>query len=264
MIETNTRKAFYAFLDWSEGKSFNEILGCAKSHIDNLTLIWDVDDYNFNEIGCRVRYWDVFTDTSCRVEIKILPNGQLNMVNLDDNISIYDVRHEKSLEELQKDICKLLNTTDEDEILTYWNDCVQNSNDFDEHRLYDFDIENLEEVFENYDSKEVAKMVFNLHNDGFDAHDKYFYITNDYKLQTCNSIWSMINLPMFYDYITEYIKIEKYGKIWDRSLYHEKEKEEILVCRMENGDEIWGNAEKKYLALYLADATKPVYLYINR
>lgn len=265
MTQTNTTKAFYAFLDWSEGKSFNEILGCAKSQIDNLTLIWDVDDYNFNEIGCRVKYWDTFTDTSCRVEIKVFPNGQLNMVNLDEPMIDNNSRlHEKGCEELQKDICKLLNTTDEDEILTYWNDCVQNSNDFNECRLYDFDIANLEEVFEYYTLKEIAEMVFNMHNGGYDAHDKYFYITNDNKLQTCNSIWCMINLPMFCDYITEYIKIEKYGKFWDRSLYHEKEEEEILVCKMENGDEIWSNAEKRYFALYLADIEKPAYLHIYR
>lgn len=259
MTENNTRKAFYTFLDWSEGKTFNEILGCAKSQIDNLTLIWDVDDYNFNEIGCRVKYWDEFSKTSCRVEIKILPNGQLNMVNLDEDISIYDVRHEKSCEELRNDICKLLNTTDEDEILTYWNDCVQNSNEFDECRLYDFDIANLEEVFENYDSKEIAKMVFNLHNGGYDAYDKYFYITNDYKLQTCDSIWGMINLPMFYDYITEYIKIEKYGKTWERSLYHTHENDEWKACEMPNGDEIWMNNVKGYMALYTKDNT---YLHI--
>lgn len=246
------------FTEWAKGRTFNEILGCAKGHIDGLAIHYDVDEYN-DRIACAFYYYPN-EDWDCKptyIEVELTPKGQLLFTDLNAK-----KEHEKSLEELQKDICKLLDTTDEDEILTYWNDCVQNSNDFDECRLYDFDIENLEEVFEYYDSKEVAKIIFNLHNDGFDAHDRYFYITNDYKIQTCNSIWSMINLPMFYDYITEYIKIEKYGKVWDRSLYHEKEKEEILVCEMENGDEIWSNAEKRYFALYSADNDKPAYLHI--
>lgn len=37
-------------------RTFNEILGCAKSNIDGLLLVRDVDDFNNNEIACEVEY----------------------------------------------------------------------------------------------------------------------------------------------------------------------------------------------------------------
>lgn len=248
---------FQHFTEWAKHRTFNEILGCAKGQLCGLALRYDVDEYN-DKIACAFDYypnadWD---SEPSYIEVELTPKGQLIFTDLHDK-----KKHEKGMDELKEGICKLLNTTDEDEILTHWNDCVQNSNDFDVHRLYDFDIENLEEVLEYYDSKEMAKIIFNLHNDGFDANDRYFYITNDYKIQTCNSVWSMINLPMFYDYITEYIKIEKYGNFWDRCLSHIPEKDEVFVCKMENGDEIRSNSEKRYFVLYPANSDN-AYLHI--
>lgn len=248
---------FQHFTEWAKYRTFNEILGCAKGQLCGLALRYDVDEYN-DKIACAFDYypnadWD---SEPSYIEVELTPKGQLIFTDLHNK-----KKHEKGLDELREGICKLLNTTDEDEILTHWNDCVQNSNNFDEHRLYDFDIENLEEVLEYYDSKEMAKIIFNLHNDGFDANDRYFYITNDYKIQTCNSIWSMINLPMFYDYITEYIKIERYGNFWDRCLSHIPEKDEVFVCKMENGDEIRSNSEKRYFVLYPANSDN-AYLHI--
>jgi hypothetical protein len=248
---------FQHFTEWAKHRTFNEILGCAKGQLCGLALRYDVDEYN-DKIACAFDYypnadWD---SEPSYIEVELTPKEQLIFTDLHDK-----EKHEKGMDELKEGICKLLNTTDEDEILTHWNDCVQNSNDFDVHRLYDFDIENLEEVLEYYDSKEVAKIIFNLHNGGFDAHDRYFYITNDYKIQTCNSIWDEINLPMFYDYITEYIKIERYGKFWDRCLSYIHEKDNVLVCKVENGDEIWNNSEKRYFVLYPANSDN-AYLHI--
>lgn len=51
------RNAFVKFRNEFIGKSFNEILGCAKSNIDGLRLIRDVDEYNDNKIACEVRYF---------------------------------------------------------------------------------------------------------------------------------------------------------------------------------------------------------------
>ena len=260
MTQTNTTKAFYAFLDWSEGKSFNEILGCAKSQIDNLTLIWDVDDYNFNKIGCRVKYWDVFSDTSCRIEIEILPNGQLNMVNLDDNISVYDVAHEKSCEKLQKDICELLNTTDEDEILNYWNECVDNTNPAELSKVFVLDEDDMELMLQCLSEEEKDKVLISLCKRTFDVKERYFYITEDCELNSCNSIWSAVELPMLYDYLTEYVRIDRYGKTWDRSLYHTAKKDEWVVCEMDNGDEIWMNNVEGYMALYTKDGNTYLHL----
>ena len=41
---------------WENYGSFNELLGCAKCGTNGMTLALDVDDYNFNDISCYVKY----------------------------------------------------------------------------------------------------------------------------------------------------------------------------------------------------------------
>ena len=41
---------------WENYSSFNELLGCAKAHIDNTELVIDVDAYNNNDIACLITY----------------------------------------------------------------------------------------------------------------------------------------------------------------------------------------------------------------
>jgi hypothetical protein len=41
---------------WENYGSFNELLGCAKAHIDNTELVIDVDAYNNNDIACVITY----------------------------------------------------------------------------------------------------------------------------------------------------------------------------------------------------------------
>ena len=53
-----TSKAFANFEMWAKGKTFNEILGCAKSNLDGLSLASDVDEYNNNQIACKFLYVD--------------------------------------------------------------------------------------------------------------------------------------------------------------------------------------------------------------
>lgn len=250
-MEKNTRHAFYAFLDWSEGKTFNEILGCAKSNIDNLSLLTDVDEYN-DKVACLIKYWDVFTDTTCRVEVIYHYKDNLEMINLDDNFSSYEIAHEKGCEELQNGICELLNTTDEDKILEYWNDCVQNSDDNNEYRLYDFDEKNLGDVLEYYSPKDMAKIILTLANGYCDVRERYFYITEDCELHTTNSIWNIINLPKFYDFLTDYIRIEKYGRVWDISNFCQRKsnENEWLICVLPNGTKMYSNNVEGYLVMY--------------
>ena len=133
---------FQHFTEWAKHRTFNEILGCAKGQLCGLALRYDVDEYN-DKIAFAFDYYPnaVWDCKPSYIEVEVTPKGQLIFTDC-----LAEAEHEKGLVELKEDICKLLNTTDEDEILTHWNDCVQNSNDFDVYRLYDFDIENLEEV----------------------------------------------------------------------------------------------------------------------
>lgn len=48
---------FNQFKETFNGKSLNEILGCAKIHCCNLSLIKDVDEYNNNEFAFVVEWY---------------------------------------------------------------------------------------------------------------------------------------------------------------------------------------------------------------
>ena len=173
--------------------------------------------------------------------------------------------HEEGINEMRADIYRILGLKDipsnDGEIISYWNDCVTLRGEDYDYQLYDFDEPNLDELLVYYDYNHIARMFLNIDN-RFNVNRKYFYITNDYRICTTDNIWEHINLPMLYDYIKDEVRFEKYGKVWDASQCHMKEEEEILVCKMENGDEIWVNAEKSYFVLYTADINKPVYLHI--
>lgn len=47
---------FEQFVEENKDKSFNEILGNAKSNSNNTWLILDVDDYDDNDIKCEIGY----------------------------------------------------------------------------------------------------------------------------------------------------------------------------------------------------------------
>lgn len=51
------QEIFNQFKEKFNGKSLNEILGCAKIHCCNLSLIKDVDEYNNNEFAFVVEWY---------------------------------------------------------------------------------------------------------------------------------------------------------------------------------------------------------------
>ena len=50
-------KIFNQFKEQFNGKSLNEILGCAKGGCERLHLVKDVDEYNNNEFACIVGWY---------------------------------------------------------------------------------------------------------------------------------------------------------------------------------------------------------------
>lgn len=78
---------FNQFKEQFYNKSLNEILGCAKFHRCNLSLIKDVDEYNDNEFACIVEWYPndkhnsnerievecSYSDMSDSVRLKLLP-----------------------------------------------------------------------------------------------------------------------------------------------------------------------------------------------
>lgn len=69
-----TKYAFQCFKEFAKGKSFNELLGCAKYNIGSLEIIKDVDDYDNNKIAFSACF---YTEESipCKVEVSYTNNG---------------------------------------------------------------------------------------------------------------------------------------------------------------------------------------------
>lgn len=64
---------FNQFKEQFNGKSLNEILGCAKCGYERLNLVKDVDEYNNNEFACVVSWYptDEFNPNE-RIEVECL------------------------------------------------------------------------------------------------------------------------------------------------------------------------------------------------
>lgn len=97
-----TSKAFDNFGKWVKGKTFNEILGCAKLNIDGLSLVRDVDGYNNNEIACEVFYVDNegnFARIQAELVMTINPTlffRNLTEENINDKVARVLADYEKS------------------------------------------------------------------------------------------------------------------------------------------------------------------------
>lgn len=64
---------FNQFKEQFNGKSLNEILGCAKCGYERLNLVKDVDEYNNNEFACVVSWYpnDEYNSNE-RIEVECL------------------------------------------------------------------------------------------------------------------------------------------------------------------------------------------------
>lgn len=62
---------FEQFVAENKDKSFNEILGNAKSNLNNTWLILDVDDYNDNDIKCKIGYHSDKSNSNDFIHIEV-------------------------------------------------------------------------------------------------------------------------------------------------------------------------------------------------
>ena len=259
-----TQNAFTHFKEWAKGRSFNEILGCAKGHQDGLYIHYDVDEYN-NQIAFSFYYYpNGELDAKCtHIEVELCNNGNIVFRDLDATKE----KHEEGVSHIKAEIYRLLGlqpkSYNDGEIISYWNDYVSECGEDYDSKLYDMDEENLDTILEDYNTNSIARFILNIDN-RFSTTDKFFYITNDYHICTTNNIWDVINEVELYDYINTNVRVEKYGKVWEVSkCYNALNENNQLVCRMDNGDEIWINMDKRYLVLYLEDSDNPYLYYMD-
>lgn len=251
-MANNHTMAFYDFLDWSEGRCFNEILGCAKIGIEGLFLLKDVDEFNGNEIACEVQYTNGGGD--CTTIQVWFENGQLKMYDLMEK-----GKADMDIESKIKEIKRILDTTNDDRILEVWNESVDHDDSGDSNKVWDMC--DLATIAETFCLKQAKAIISNLNNGRFDSRDKYFTICDGDYLVSCNSIWDYIDVDQLYDFVTKWYKIELYGRIWDDMMGMNYQNEELLLT-MPNGDEIYSNNVEGYLALKIHNENRVLYSWI--
>lgn len=259
----NTSVAFANFKKWAEGKTFNEILGCAKLNIDGLMLRKDVDEFNGNQIAFLTYYADE-RGNSTLVEVSFI-NNEVVFFNYFD-----DEKHEpfKNLdyEEQIKAICEYVGFSDEDRIAEeVWNEYVDNAVCDPTKPLIKIwvnNMENVDEIVKSLTEAEAKAVICNMCFSNIDSNDRYFFIDNNLKWNTTQSVWWNIDLEGLWAYLNKYWKkdtsIERYGRKWEISapfvadMERAKENEYRLVT-MGNGDIIFANNVEGYLALKTTD-----------
>ena len=251
-MANNHTMAFYDFLDWSEGKCFNEILGCARINIEGLLLIKDVDEFNNNEIACEVQYTNGGGD-STMIQVW-LENGQLKMYDLMEK-----GKADMNVESKIKEIERILDTTNEDRILEVWNECVDHTESGKIEKIWLMN--DLPTIAETFCLKQAKAIIGNLSNSSFDNRERYFTICDGEYLTSCNSIWNYVDADQLYDFVTKWYKLQLYGRIWEDMVGMNYQNEELLLT-MPNGDEIYSNNVEGYLALKFHNEERVLYSWI--
>jgi hypothetical protein len=81
---------YYQFLVENKDKSFNEILGNAKSNLNNTWLILDVDDYNNNEIKCQIGYHSNNNPNNNFIQIEVeFIGGKIYFLPISNKVTMY-------------------------------------------------------------------------------------------------------------------------------------------------------------------------------
>lgn len=250
--------AFDSFKKWVKGRTFNEILGCAKLNLCGLVLNKDVDEYN-EKIACSFHYTDETSGCSCMVEVIYLSNRMYTYICIDDESSAPN-ESEWSEHRWRRAITELIGSTDEDVIADEWNKFVDTLDD--EVKMYSIEYNkvllntdyNIKKKVEGFSEEMKNILLSNMVLSNYDNADRYFYITSDLRLESTDTIWGYMEYKGFYEYLIRNKFIIKYGSKWERKDTDEKQKEnEWLVCKLNNGDMIYSNNLEGYLSLYLSN-----------
>jgi hypothetical protein len=256
--ENITRQAFYNFMDWAENKCFNEILGCAKCNIDGLSLLHDVDEYNHNQIAFCVVYIDVEGNVA-HIQVEMV-DGKMIFTNLMDKDKETENTSYNNMtcEDWKKKIIDFLGYEDEDAIAELWNECVDHSSNKEYDKIFLLNETILKEIVNTLNIDECKEVIKNFYLGQFDANERYFIITCDNRLITCNSIWDYIDdLAVFYAYLTNYYKKEMYGRTWYAVNKSDLNRDnEWLVIDLPNNEGVmYSNNVEGYLVLYTNEQT---------
>lgn len=238
----NYSSAFNAFVKWSQKRSFNEILGCAKIGIENLCLIWDVDAYDLNKIAFRTLYTDADGNWT---EIEVV---------LENNICVFHHTKGKEVVEQNTLSCEdMVNYIGEnrtyDDIAEAWNEYVDHTdpNIPKVFQIHHFDLSHLTECLTD---EEMKKVFTNLWNTNFNTLHKYFKLDENYHLRSSDNVFELIDIEALYRYIKRNEPKKMFGRTWQIFDTDDNKKEnEWLIGEFPNG-KMYMNSLCGYLMFY--------------
>lgn len=196
----NTEVAFANFKKWAEGKTFNEILGCAKLGLDGLLLRKDVDEFNNNQIAFLTYYADE-SGNSTLVEVDFINN---EVVFFD-----YFGKKHKAFKELDYQgqidaICEYVGFSNEDRIAEeVWNEYVDNGGVDGLVKIWVRDVDNVSTIINALTEEEAKRVLASICLKDCNYNERYFRVTKNLEWESIWSIWESIDLVGLWDYLNK-------------------------------------------------------------
>lgn len=119
-------------------------------------------------------------------------------------------RQEWDEEQWRDVICELVGSMSEDRVAEMWNECIDHMDEgfLSEHptltKVFLNDERNLSLMGECLTDKEKTRVMMSLADGSYLPSERYFYVTSDCRIGSCNSIWSEVVYEPFYQFLINY------------------------------------------------------------
>ena len=119
-------------------------------------------------------------------------------------------RQEWCEEQWREVICELVGSRDEDVIAQEWNECYDHLDEgfLAGHptltKVFLNDEYGLSLMAECLTDKEKTRVMMSLADGSYLPSERYFYVTSDCRIGSCNSIWSEVVYEPFYQFLINY------------------------------------------------------------
>jgi hypothetical protein len=210
--------AFEEFLTWSKGKTFNEILGCAKYAVNKMSLLHDVDECDNNVMGFTISY-NGKNDVTIEIYVEFkneliftLKNNNNDIAFVIDNTykpmnKTTDVLKNEIVNEIMKNFN---NSSVFEKILKAYNRVETDERDGVD---YLFNLNNQEDLLTLVRGGMTAKEIYELQKNATET--TYFFFGCNYKSPKCltynqvisqlkNSLDDIVKFMFAYPFVEEY------------------------------------------------------------
>ena len=111
-----------------------------------------------------------------------------------------------SEEQWREVICELVGSENEDVVVAEWNECIDHLDAdlidlYGLNKVYRNNVHGLSLVAESLTDKEKARLMMSLALGAYQPSERYFYVTSNCEIGSCNSVWGMIPYEHFYQFL---------------------------------------------------------------